>query len=222
MAKTDQQAGDEMDQLTTTENLFERYKKVLIYAGVGIFIVIIGIVGYQKFVVEPHIEESQEVYWNAFYDFEKGDTTGTAIRGTENYMGMEEIAEEYNGTPGGDIANYVMAIDYMEKGDYDMALEYLDETEFEDVMVGTLVIGLKGDCYVEKGDYETAVTYFEQAAEREKNEFTTPMFLKKAGLTYEELGDNENAVIAYQKIKDEWPETMTGKEIEKYLVRAQN
>lgn len=220
MAKNEKHEGN--DELTPTEGFFDKYKKLIIYGGVGVFAIILGIIGYQKLVSEPHEAESQDAYWNAFYDFESGDTTGTSIKGTENYLGMEEIASKYEGTSGGNIANYVMAIHHMDLGEYDMALDYLDAAEFDDVMLGSIVLGMKGDCHVELGDYEKAAEYFEQAANREANEFTSPMYLKKAGLVYEEIGQNDKAVASYQKIKDEWPETMTGKEIDKYLVRAQN
>ena len=221
MAKQDIDAK-EGSVLTKTEKFIDKNKKILIYGGIGIFVVIMSIIGYQKFVIAPHELESQDAYWNAFYDFSDGDTTGAAIIGTEDYLGMEDIASKYEGTSGGNIANYIMAIDQMEKGEFDIALDYLEVCEFEDVMLGTLILGLKGDCYVEKGEYETAVALFEEAAIREENEFTSPMFLKKAGLVYEELGDNENAVIAYQKIKDDWSESLAGQDIDKYIVRAQN
>jgi tetratricopeptide (TPR) repeat protein len=137
-------------------------------------------------------------------------------------MGFEEISSEYAGTPGGNIATYVLGVTAMEKGDFEGAIGYFEDVEFEDVMLGTLVIGLVGDCLVETGKYEEAAAKFEEAAEREPNEYTSPMFLKKAGLVYQELGQNDKAVIAYQKIKDEWPTSTEGSDIDKYLIRAQN
>jgi tetratricopeptide (TPR) repeat protein len=110
----------------------------------------------------------------------------------------------------------------MEDKDYDGALGYLEECEFEDVMLGTIVIGLKGDCYVEKGDYETALTFFLEASEREPNDFTSPMFLKKAGLVYEKLEQRDKAVEVYQKIKDTYHRSTEAQDIDKYIIRAQN
>lgn len=220
--KENKKAVDDMSELTSTESFFDKNRKVLIYAGIGLVVVVIGFIGYQKFVKEPHIEESQDAYWSAFYDFENGDTTGVYLTGNENYMGFEEISSEYSGTPGGNIATYVLGINAMEKGDFEGAIGYFEEVEFEDVIVGTLVIGLIGDCLVETGQYEEAAAKFEEAAEREPNEYTSPMFLKKAGLVYQELGQNDKAVIAYQKIKDEWPTSTEGADIDKYLIRAQN
>ena len=222
MAKQDKSKKDELQSLTPTESFFDRYKNVLLIGLGAIGVIIIGYFIYQKAIVEPHNEESQDAYWNAFYDFQSGDSTGTAIAGTEDYMGFEEISSEYAGTAGGNIATYALGVTAMEKGEWENALSYFEQVEFEDVMVGTLVIGLQGDCYVELGELEKAAEKFEEAALREANEFTSPMFYKKAGLVYQEMGENEKAVIAYQKIKDDWSGSMEAADIDKYIIRAQN
>jgi tetratricopeptide (TPR) repeat protein len=223
MAKSTHTKGtDELDKLTGTESFIDQYRKPLIFGGVGVVVIILAIIGYQKMVSEPRELESQDAYWNAFYDFQNNDTTGAVISGTDSYLGMEDVANDYAGTSGGNIASYILAVKAMENSDFEGALTYLDDCDFEDVMVGSLVIGLKGDCNVEMGDYDAAAELFVQAAEREENEFTSPMFLKKAGLTYEELGQNDKAVEMYQKIKAEWPLSREGVEIDKYLIRAQN
>ncbi|OIQ35198.1 MAG: hypothetical protein BM555_04140 [Crocinitomix sp. MedPE-SWsnd] len=221
MAKNDNIKTEAKDELTGTESFFDKYKNYFFIGGGAIVVIVLGIFGYQKFVSEPKAIESQEVYWNAFYDYQEGDTTGAAYDGTENYDGFESIAEDYDGTPGGEIANYGMATHLMEDGDWDGALEYLDNCDFEDVMLGTLVLGMKGDCYVEKGELDQAVEYFEEAAEREANEFTTPMFLKKAGLVYEEQDNYEAATKSYEKIKKEWSASKEAADIDKYLARVQ-
>lgn len=222
MAKNKAEQKEELEQLTATENFFEQYKK-FIYIGAGaILLIIIGIIGYQEFIKEPHLEESQDAYWNAFYAWENEDSTRLAFEGNENFMGFEEISSDYEGTPAGEIANYALAIDAMENGEFEVALDYLEEADFEDVMIGSMVIGLKGDCYVELGQLEDAAVTFEEAANREPNEFTSPMYLKKAGLVYEKMGDREAAVKSYQRIKDEWSESTVAADIDKYIVRAQN
>jgi tetratricopeptide (TPR) repeat protein len=220
MAKTNPEEGAQ--KLTGTESFIEKYRKHIIYGGVGIVVVIISIIGYQKWVIEPEEKASQDEYWNAFYDFQNEDTTDAVLYGTETYLGMEDVASQYSGYSGGNIAAYCCAIVYMERGDFENALTYLEQCEFEDIMVGTLVVGLKGDCNVELGNFEEAAVLFEEAAAREENEFTSPLFLKKAGLVYEELGQNDKAAELYTKIDAEWPLTPEGQDIQKYLVRAQN
>jgi tetratricopeptide (TPR) repeat protein len=209
----------EFDELTNTENFFEKNKNAIIYGGVGIIVLILAFVAYQKFVSEPKEITSQDEIWNAFYDFQN-DSLDLAANGNGDYPGFEEVANNYKGTSGGDIANYSMGIIEMERGNFEEALDYFKNADFEDVVIGSLCLGLQGDCYVELEDYESAVNYFEKAANREENEFTTPMFLKKAGLTYEELGQFDDAVRVYQQIKDNYPTSSEGQDIEKYIARA--
>lgn len=222
MAKKNETKIEEQEQLTATESFFDKNKKYLFIGGGAIVAIVLGYFAYNQLVTKPHVEESHEAYWNAFYEYQENDSTGLAITGNDNFQGFEDIATEYDGTPGGEIAYYALATTAMDSGQWDNALGYLDECDFEDVMIGTLVIGMKGDCNVELGNYEEAAQFFEEAAKREENEFTTPMFLKKAGLVYEELGDMESAVTAYQKIKDNWGEAVEAGDIDKYIVRAQN
>jgi len=209
----------EFEELTTTENFFDQYKNSLIIGGVGIVVVLLGFLGYNKFVTEPNNIESQIEIASAIYDFES-DSTEAAVNGTNGNIGFEDAADEYNGTTGGDIANYSMGIISMEKGEFETALDYFGNCGFEDVMIANLCIGLQGDCYVELADYAKAVDYFEKAAAREANEFTTPMYLKKAGLAYEALEDYSKAITVYTKIKDNYPQSTEGGDIKKYIERA--
>ena len=222
MAKKNETKIEEQEQLTATEGFFDKNKKFLFIGGGAIVAIVLGYFAYNQLVTKPHIEESHEAYWNAFYEYQENDSLGLAVTGNDNFQGFEDIASEYDGTPGGEIANYAMATTAMEKQEWDNALSYLEDCDFEDVMIGTMVIGLKGDCNVELGNYEEAAKLFEEAAKREPNEYTSPMFLKKAGLVYEELGDMESAVTAYQKIKDDWANAVEAGDIDKYIVRAQN
>ncbi len=209
----------EFEELTTTENFFDKYKNILIFGGVGIVVVLLGFLGYNKFVSEPNNIESQIEIASALYDFEK-DSTDAAVNGTNGNIGFEEAADEYKGTSGGDIANYSMGIISMEKGEFEMALDYFGNCSFEDIMIANLCIGRQGDCYVELGDYAKAVDFFEKAAAREANEFTSPMFLKKAGLAYEALENYSKAITVYTKIKDNYPQSTEGGDIQKYIERA--
>ena len=208
-----------VEDLTQTENFLDRNKKTLLGAGGVVIAVLLGYIGYQKFIVEPNNDESKAVLWNAYYDFEN-DSLDRAINGTAYYDGLESIAADYEGTSGGDIANYSMGIISMENGDFETALSYFESCNFDDVIVGSLCLGLQGDCYVELGDYEKAVKLFESAAKREANDFTTPMFLMKAGIVYEALGENAKANTNYKIIKNDYGKSDYGSDIDKYIGRT--
>jgi len=208
-----------IEDLTATENFLDQNKKVLIGIGVAIAVVLLGYFGYNHFVVKPKNIESQELSWNAFYDLE-ADSLDRAALGTDNYAGFEELAGEYKGTTGGDIANYSMGIISMQKGEFETALDYFANCDFEDVIVGTLCLGLQGDCYVELDNLQEAISIFEEAVAREANDFTTPMFLKKAGLVHEALGNRSKANANYKNIKENYPTSQFATDIDRYIGRT--
>jgi tetratricopeptide (TPR) repeat protein len=209
---------EELENLTSTERFIDKYKQPLIIGGGAIVVIVLGIVGYQKFVAEPHEKESLDAYWNAFYEFEN-DSLDLAVNGNDEFNGMAEVAEEYDGTSGGDIAHYTVGLSDMENGDFESAIENFESCDFEDIVLGSMVIGLQGDCYAELADYEEAAEKYEEAANREANEFTSPMYLKKAGIAYEALGNTEDALRVYKEIKENWSESTEGQDIEKYIAR---
>ena len=65
-----------------------------------------------------------------------------------------------------------------------------------------------------------AISYYQQAANDNKNKFTSPIFLKKAALANEEKGNYTDAVKIYERIKADYAETEEGKEMDKYIARA--
>jgi tetratricopeptide (TPR) repeat protein len=213
--------GEEVDQLTSTENFIDRFKKPLIIGGVAIVVVVLGYAGYQKFVQEPKVLAAQNEIWKPYYDFEN-DSLKTAVAGTDDYAGLEEIADDYSGTPSADIANYGLGIAAMKNKEFESAIDHFKKCDFEDIIVGNLTLGLIGDAYSELGEYEKAADYYSEAATREENKYSSPIYLMKAGLVYEKLGKREKALAAYEVVKNKWQDSNEAKEIDKYIARVKN
>jgi len=57
-----------------------------------------------------------------------------------------------------------------------------------------------------------------KAAKHVDNQFAAA-YLLKAGIMYEELGDKESAIKAYEDIKVKYPQSVEGYEIDKYISR---
>jgi len=49
----------------------------------------------------------------------------------------------------------------------------------------------------------------------------SPIYLKKAGIAYESLGDYKKAVETYTKIKDDYSKSQEAADIDRYIARAQ-
>ena len=47
-------------------------------------------------------------------------------------------------------------------------------------------------------------------------------YLLKAGVAYEEIGDNDKALACYKRISDNWPNSVEGYDIDKYISRIES
>ncbi len=70
--------------------------------------------------------------------------------------------------------------------------------------------------------YKEAAAKYQDAADESKNEWTTPMYLFKAGLCAEELQDFDSALKFYEEIKNEYTTYASTKTIDKYIARVSN
>jgi len=202
------------------ERYFQENKKsIAIIGGVAVALVL-GFLAYIKFYKGPKEQEAQDIMWKAQYYFEK-DSFNLAINGDGTHPGFAQIVDEYSGTDAGGLAYYYLGMCYLNTGQFDLAIEALENAEVEDMVVSSLAIGALGDAYMEKGDVESALTKYEEAASNDDNQFTTPLFLKKAAAIYESQNEWAKAKEHYQTIYDKYEGSAEGRDIEKYLTRAQ-
>lgn len=189
--------------------------RLITYIVGGVFIFIIGYFAYRQFMWKPANEKSKDAYWVGL-NYAAKDSTDLAIEE------LKPVVKKYDGKVGGENAQFVLARQYMAKGEFKKALEELEGTSFDDTYLSAMSIGLKGDCQSEMKDYEKAGVLYLEAAAISENEMTTPMYLFKAGLCAEKVKDFEKAVECYTKIKDDYPSFGSQKSIEKYVARATN
>ena len=84
-------------------------------------------------------------------------------------------------------------------------------------VVNALAEGMKGDIAVEKGDYAKAASIFAKAAKVSTNDFTTPLFLRKAALAYSASGDEAKAQECYKTISEKFPRSLDSRDAMKQL-----
>ena len=78
-----------------------------------------------------------------------------------------------------------------------------------------------GDAYMQLGEYRKAAENYKKAAASKTNDFSTPTFLMKNGLALEKSNDYSGALKVYEQIEQEYPASPEGRDIEKYIERAQ-
>lgn len=217
--KTEEKIIAVESMLNRSEQFLENHYKTILSIVGGIALVIVLVFAYVRFVKEPKNLEAQAAMFMAQRYFE-ADSLTKAMNGDGVNMGFLAIADEYSSTDAGNLANYYLGVIYMQKGEFDNAIERLKEFDGEDLIVSSLANGLIGDAYLEKNDQENALSYYKKASDESKNAFTTPLYLMRAGLVYEMQNKWEDALKNYEIIKKEHSRSGEGQEIDKYIARA--
>ncbi|MDI6049084.1 hypothetical protein QLS31_04520 [Flavobacterium sp. XS2P24] len=211
-----------------TEDWVAKNQKVIIGLVAAAAIFTIGYLGYQRFVAAPQQEEAANEMFLAQQNFQKA-TDGVAsdslyklsLNGSEGKFGFLKIADEYSGTDAGNLANYYAGIAYLNTGKYTEAIDYLSKFKSDDIVLGALAKGAIGDAYSQKNQPKEALENYIKAAGSNKNDFTTPRFLLKAGKTALALGNKADALKYFTDIKDNFEGTPEAASVDVLIGLAQ-
>ena len=211
-----------------TEDWVAKNQKIIIGLVAGIAIATIGYLAYQKFIETPKQDEAANEMFVAQQNFKQA-TEGVAsdslyklaLNGSEGKFGFVQIADQYSGTDAGNLANYYAGMAYLNTGKFDEAIKYLGEFKSEDLILSALAKGAIGDAYSQKNQQKEALDYYVKAAESNKNDFTTPRFLLKAGKTALALGQKEDALKYFTDIKENFDGTPEAASVDVLIGLAQ-
>ncbi|TSA25788.1 MAG: tetratricopeptide repeat protein [Bacteroidetes bacterium] len=218
--KTEERIHSVEEALSKTEAFIEKHQKIiLIFVGV-VIVVVLGFFGFRKYYLEPKEKEAQGQMFMAEMYFEQ-DSLTKALHGDGNYLGFLDIIDQYGLTKSANLANYYSGICYLKLGDYEQAIDYLKDFSGSDKVAAPMATGAIGDAYMEMGDVDRAISYYKKAADERDNDLTTPMFLMKAGISYEIQGDYRHALELYKRIKKGYPRSFEGVQIDRYIKFAE-
>ncbi|MBL7893605.1 MAG: tetratricopeptide repeat protein [Bacteroidia bacterium] len=210
---------DVQEAYSKTEQYIEENKQSLSII-LGVIVALVGIyVAWKYWYVAGQEKEAQKELFMSETYFEK-DSLNQAINGDGQSIGFAGIVDQYGVTPSGNLAEYYLGVGYLKKGEYEKAIEHLKEFDSDDQMVAPIAIGAIGDCYVELSKVEEGISFYLKAAEHSKNKFTSPIYLKKAGLAYESLNNYKDAIKVYERIKTDFEKSTEAKDIDKFIARA--
>jgi tetratricopeptide (TPR) repeat protein len=201
-----------------SELFLEKRKSLLIGILVGIVVIVGGIYGYKTLILEPQEKEAAGQMFAAERYFEI-DSLKKAIDGDGNNAGFRKITEDYSMTKSGNLAHYYLGMALLKKGEYENAIEALKDYKAADEITRPLAIGAMGDANMELGKTDEAIELYLKAA-KENNKFSSPIFLKKAGLAYEAQSKFTEAAAVYKQIKSNYVGTVEANDMDKYIARA--
>ncbi len=205
---------------TRTELFLEKNKKNLTIGALALVAVVGGALAYQYGYAKPRAAEASELMWKAEYYFEI-DSLDKAMNGDDQWPGFLSVADEYSGTPSADLAHYYLGTIYMKKGEYEAAIAEYKQADLGDDVLRVMAVGNQGDALVELGRNDEAVKLFEKAAGMAKNDFTTPMYLMKAGILHQQAGKWKEAAKAFNRIAKEFPTSSEASQARKYAGHAE-
>jgi len=211
-----------------TEDWVAKNQKIIIGVVGAVALFTVGYLVYQKFVMAPKQDEAATEMFQAQQYFQQA-TDGVAsdslyklsLKGAEGKFGFVDIAEKYSGTDAGNLANYYAGVAYLNTGKYTEAIEYLSKFKSDDIVLSALAKGAIGDAYSQKNQPKEALENYLKAVEANKNDFTTPRFLLKAGKTALALGNKADALKYFTDIKDNFDATPEAASIDVLIGLAQ-
>ena len=143
------------------------------------------------------------------------------LEGADGKYGMLDIASEYSGTPAGNLANYYAGTAYLNMNKYDEAIKYLNEFKSDDLMLSSISKGGIGDAFVQLNQLEDGLDYYERAIKVNANDFTTPLYLKKAAIVAMKLGQNQKALDYLNRIKSEFSKSDDATNVDVLIGKAE-
>ncbi|KPM31687.1 Hypothetical protein I595_2182 [Croceitalea dokdonensis DOKDO 023] len=186
---------------------------------------VLGYLAYNQYVQKPkEASAANELYYPQQY-FEQAMAEGAAkdsllnlaLSGAEGKFGFLDIIEEYPATKAANLATYSAGMSFLNLQNYKEAIEYLEDFNSDDAVLGALAKGGIGDAFSQLDQKEDALDYYEKAIAHDTNGFTTPRFLYKAGIIAMELGYADRAATYFERIQDEFKDSKEANNIEALL-----
>jgi len=207
------------EALGRSERFIEKNYKIIIGTVAAIVLIIAVFIGYTRFVLAPRQTEARAEMFMAEIYFSQ-DSLQLALEGDGVYPGFLDIISDYRFTSSANLARYYAGVIFLRQGLFEEAIENLKKFRGRDQMVTAMAYGAIGDAYLELENLERAARYYRKAYKHRPNDLTTPLYLFRAGLVYEKMEEPAKALELYKRIRDEFPNSAEGQNIERFIGRV--
>ncbi len=207
------------EALSKTELYIEKNQKKLMLIAAIIIGIALLVFAYQRYYRAPLEEKALSQMYQAQIYFAQ-DSFKMALNGDENYPGFLDIIDEFGSTKAGNLSEYYAGISFLRTGKFQKAIDHLNNFTSDDLFLGVLAKSAIGDAQMELGKTKEAAESYMSASKINPNNFSTPIYLQKAGIAYEMLKDYSNALVAFETIEKEYVKSAEARDIEKYITRV--
>ncbi|MCB2380147.1 cytochrome C biosynthesis protein [Hymenobacter sp. BT635] len=206
-------------RLADTEDFLRRKKGILLGLLTVLVVAVVGAFAY--FTWRSSQDTKAQAAMFQAVNYWEADSLKKAMKGDGQYDGLEAIASEYGGTKAGNLANFYAGVGALKQGQYQAAIDYLEDFSSKDLLVQARAYALLGDANMELNKYKEAADLYSKAASHNANEFFSPGYLMKEAAAREMAKDYDGAVKAYDKILNDYQNAQEVAEAKQFKARAE-
>ena len=184
---------------------FYQTNKAVVW-GLGIAVILIIALVIFFFVNRSQKESEAQVLLGTAEEYLMNGEFERALYGDDAAFepGFVQIADNYQRTSSGNLANYYAAVAFYELESHEEALDYIQRFDVPTGIMGVGPISFHAVILSELGRHEEAGDRFVEAAQWDLNESTTPYNLWEAAVAYETAGNYDLAVAQLDEIIEEY------------------
>ncbi len=208
-----------------TQQWVEKNQNIILGLVGVISILVIAVFAYSKLITEPKESKAFNEMYFAQKKFDEAilidndSVYNIALNGDELNMGMLDVIEEFSGTNAANLAHYYSGMMYLNMKDYQNSIKYLSKFTSNDILLSSLATGSIGDAFADLNQFQDAYDYYVKASKGDNN-YTTPLFLYKAGIVAMRLNKFKKAEECFTSIKLDYPKSPEAKNIDVFISKA--
>ena len=208
------------EALTSSEQFIEKNQKAIMY-GLGVIVlVVLAVLAYHNLYLKPKNENAEAAIYKGERYFQNRQDSLALFGDGNDYIGFEEIMNQFSGTKTADLARAYAGISYSRIGDNEKALAYLKKFKGGDKLITPAITGAVGDVYMNLNESDKAANIFTKAAKDADDNMLSPIYYKKAGLAYLNAQMYDKATETFEMIKKRYMNSPEGQEADKYIEQA--
>jgi tetratricopeptide (TPR) repeat protein len=201
------------------ESYIAKNQKILTYVVGGLAAIALLYFGYTYLYLAPKEKQAIASMYKAEALFAQDSFAVALENSNPEVEGFLDIIDNYSGTKAANTAKYYAGICYLNLGNIEEAIKYLNKYSAPDDVTEVMKTGALGDAYADQGDKEKALSLYTKAARMMDNELTTPYYLNKAALLSFVMDNKTEAITLFEEIYEKYPNSSESKEAEKYIAR---
>jgi tetratricopeptide (TPR) repeat protein len=219
--KEEETLVDLVEAKESLQDYFERNQLLVLGIIAAVIIVIGGIFAYMNLYKAPRNQNAMQQMYQAQFQFEQDSFAKALENPGGGYDGFLDIIDNYSGTKAANTAKYYAGVSYLRLGRIEAAISFLKDFSASGDVLPISKNGALGDAYSELEDFDKAISHYKKAIDIRENEFLTPYYMDKLAKLYEHQGKFDEAQKYFKIIKEKYPNSSVGRDVDKFLKRAE-